>query len=91
MDKRQHDLLVIIVTYNAMQWAKRCFDSLLASSVKCDVYVVDNGSTDRTQDYIQKNIQMLCLAKVRKILALDEQITKGLTMPFRMTISMFIY
>lgn len=48
-------LLVIVVTYNAMQWAARCFDSLKASSIENDVYVVDNGSSDGTQDYIKKN------------------------------------
>jgi GT2 family glycosyltransferase len=48
-------LLVIIVTYNAMQWAKRCFDSLKASKIANDVFVVDNGSSDGTQDYIKNN------------------------------------
>lgn len=46
-------ILVIIVTYNAMQWAERCFYSLRKSTVKSDVFVVDNGSTDGTQAYIQ--------------------------------------
>ena len=48
-------ILVIVVTYNAMQWAERCFDSLRKSSVKPDVYVVDNGSNDGTQAYIQEH------------------------------------
>lgn len=48
-------LLVIIVTYNAMQWAKRCFDSLHTPTILTDVFVVDNGSTDGTQAYIQEN------------------------------------
>lgn len=48
-------ILVIIVTYNAMQWADRCFDSLRKSTVKPDVFVVDNGSTDGTQAYIQEH------------------------------------
>lgn len=49
------DLLVVVVTYNAMKWAERCFSSLKTSSVPVDVFVVDNGSTDGTQDYILKN------------------------------------
>lgn len=48
-------LLVVIVTYNAMQWAERCFDSMRKSTIKPDVFVVDNGSTDGTQEYIQQN------------------------------------
>ncbi len=78
MDKRQHDLLVIIVTYNAMQWAKRCFDSLLASSVKCDVYVVDNGSTDRTQDYIQKEYPDVMFSQSEENLGFGRANNKGL-------------
>ena len=38
-----------------MQWAERCFDSLRKSSMKPDVYVVDNGSSDGTQAYIQEH------------------------------------
>ena len=46
-------ILFIIVTYNAMQWVERCFDSLKKSIVKLDVFVVDNGSTDGTQAFIK--------------------------------------
>ena len=46
-------LLVIIVTYNAMHWAERCFSCILNSIIKPDVLVVDNGSTDGTQAYIK--------------------------------------
>ena len=49
------NILVVIVTYNAMQWAERCFSSLKSSSLRPDVYVVDNGSTDGTQSYIQEH------------------------------------
>jgi len=42
----------IIVTYNAMKWAERCFTSLRHSSVPVHCIVVDNGSTDGTQEYI---------------------------------------
>jgi GT2 family glycosyltransferase len=48
-------LLVIIVTYNAMQWAERCFHSLKTSTIIPEIFVIDNGSTDGTQDYIKKN------------------------------------
>ncbi len=46
---------IIIVTYNAMKWAEKCFSSLRKSSVPVKTIVVDNGSTDGTQDYIQRN------------------------------------
>lgn len=43
----------IIVTYNAMRWAERCFNSLRQSSVPVRCIVIDNGSTDGTQEYIK--------------------------------------
>ena len=46
-----HKLLVVIVTFNAMRW----MSSLKASSIPVDVFVVDNGSTDGTQQYIQEH------------------------------------
>ena len=48
---------VIIVTYNAMKWAERCFSSLRNSAVPVSVIVVDNGSTDGTQHYVQEHFQ----------------------------------
>lgn len=51
----RNDLLVIVVTYNGMQWIERCLRSVAESSYPADVIVVDNGSTDGTQDYIQNN------------------------------------
>ncbi len=53
-------LLVIIVTYNALRWIERCLCSLEESSVQCDVFILDNGSTDGTREYLashpQKNV-----------------------------------
>lgn len=48
-------ILVVIVTYNAMQWSERCLNSLHKSKVKPDVFVVDNGSSDGTQAYIKEH------------------------------------
>jgi GT2 family glycosyltransferase len=45
----------IIVTYNAMKWAEKCFSSLRKSSIPVQIIVVDNGSTDGTQDYLKGN------------------------------------
>ena len=48
-------LLVIIVTYNAMRWIEQCLASLSASTEPCDVFVVDNGSTDGTLTWLEKH------------------------------------
>ena len=45
-------VLAVVVTYNAMRWADRCFGSLLASSLKPDVLAVDNGSSDGTREHL---------------------------------------
>ncbi|MDH6251923.1 N-acetylglucosaminyl-diphospho-decaprenol L-rhamnosyltransferase [Chryseobacterium sp. H1D6B] len=46
---------IIIVTYNAMKWAEKCFTSLRHSSVSVNCIVIDNGSADGTQEYIKTN------------------------------------
>lgn len=48
-------IFVIIVTYNAMKWAEKCFSSLRKSSFPVQAIVIDNGSKDGTQDYIKNN------------------------------------
>ena len=52
---KSNKILVIIVTYNAMKWAEKCFTSLRNSSVTSDVIVVDNGSTDGSQEFIHEH------------------------------------
>lgn len=49
------NVLVVIVTYNAVNWADKCFRSLRESSVPVSVIVIDNGSSDGTQDFIKKS------------------------------------
>ena len=56
-------ILVIVVTYNAMRWAERCFQSLQASTVVPDVFVVDNGSADGTQAYIKATYPQVLLTE----------------------------
>ena len=48
-------VLVVLVTFNGMKWIERCMDSVVRSSVKADIFIVDNGSTDGTIAYIDRN------------------------------------
>lgn len=48
-------VLVITITYNAMSWAERCLGSVKRSNCPADIYIVDNGSCDGTQEYIRNN------------------------------------
>ena len=48
-------VLVIVVTYNGIKWAGRCFGSIAASEVPLDAIVLDNGSTDGTPEWVRTN------------------------------------
>lgn len=50
----KNNILVIIVAFNSMQWADKCYNSLRASTIPCDIITIDNGSSDGTPDYIRK-------------------------------------
>lgn len=45
-------IFTIIVTYNAMPWIDKCLASLAQSTIKTDVIIVDNLSTDGTEEHI---------------------------------------
>ena len=46
-------ILVVIVTYNALKWVKKCLNSVEKSTIPADVLVIDNGSTDGTLSLIR--------------------------------------
>lgn len=48
-------LLVIVVVYNGMRWLNKCLPSVNNSTVKGDLFIVDNGSTDGSIQYIKDN------------------------------------
>lgn len=49
------EILVIIVTFNGMQWIERCISSVKASTVPADILVIDNASTDGTPQWLQRH------------------------------------
>jgi len=52
----QTKVAIIIVTYNAMPWVEQCFMVLKEIPSNAGVYVIDNGSRDGTQKFIQNNL-----------------------------------
>lgn len=48
MSSAPQKVYVVIVTYNALRWADRCFPSLRASGYPVQTVVVDNNSSDDT-------------------------------------------
>jgi len=57
-------VLSIIITYNGEWHIKKCLDSLLDSSLKSDVLVIDNASTDKTLQHIEEHKADITLRKL---------------------------
>lgn len=49
------NISVIIITFNPKAWLVKCLDSIRTSEVKVDVIIIDNGSTDGSQEIIKNN------------------------------------
>lgn len=47
-------VFAIIVTYNGMEWIEECIQSLLDSTLKTSIIVVDNNSCDNTVSFIKE-------------------------------------
>lgn len=56
-------IAVIIVTYNGIKWIERCLGSLVESHCPSEVFIVDNGSTDGTVEFIENNYSSYHLIK----------------------------
>lgn len=75
---RDLKVLAIIITYNAMKWVDRCFSSLMSSSIRPDVFVVDNGSTDGTQDYVETHFPDVIFVQSEKNLGFGKANNLGM-------------
>ena len=51
MDKKT---VAVVVTHNRIAMLPRCVEALLCQSVPCDIFVVDNASTDGTGDWLRE-------------------------------------
>ena len=76
-------ILTIVVTFNAMQWVDRCIGSVLASKMHSDIFVIDNGSTDRTADYIAEHYPTALLYRSPKNLKFGKGNNLGLEYAIR--------
>lgn len=56
-------VFTVIVTYNGATWISKCINSLLNSTVKTNIIIVDNASTDNTLELIQPFFSELTLIR----------------------------
>ena len=46
---------IVIINYNGLNLIKKFIPSLISNSLDCNVYVIDNNSSDNSVDYIKNN------------------------------------
>ena len=71
-------VLAIVVTYNGMKWIDRCLGSLFGSTLRPEVFVVDNGSTDGTVAYIRDRFPEVVLHQSDRNLGFGQANNLGL-------------
>lgn len=48
-------VVVIVVTFNGINWIEKCFQSLSNSSIPLQILAIDNASNDKTCQYIKQH------------------------------------
>ena len=71
------NILVVIVTFNASKWVKKCLGSVEDSSLPADVLVIDNGSTDDTLPLIRKHVPQVRIIEAGENLGFGAANNKG--------------
>jgi GT2 family glycosyltransferase len=77
LNKRIH---VIVITYNGKAWIRKCFGSLLNSTVPLEIYAIDNGSSDGTASLIKENFPAVHLIETGTNLGFGKANNIGLKM-----------
>ncbi|RKS21825.1 GT2 family glycosyltransferase [Flavobacterium endophyticum] len=73
-----HKIYVIIVTYNAMRWIEKCVNSVLDSSSKATLVIVDNNSSDATVETIKNKYPQAILVENKENLGFGKANNIGL-------------
>lgn len=69
-------ILVIIISFNGRKWLDRCIGSVLDAGVDC--FVVDNGSTDGSIEYLRSNYPTVTLIESGRNLGFGQANNIGL-------------
>ena len=74
---------IIIITYNAMRWVDKCLSPLQEVPANAKVYIIDNGSTDGTQDFIKTNFKSFNFYQSKKNLGFGKANNLGFEMALK--------
>jgi len=69
---------IIIVTYNGIKWLDRSIGNLKGQPLISSIIIIDNGSTDGTIEYIQKELGFVKLIKNSKNYGFGHSNNQGL-------------
>lgn len=70
-------VLVIVVTFNGMNWLDRCLGSVRSSETPSDLYVVDNASSDGSADFVEREYPEAVLVRNSENLGFTEANNMG--------------
>ncbi|WP_238586945.1 glycosyltransferase family 2 protein [Chryseobacterium sp. Leaf405] len=76
-------IYIIIITYNAMKWAEKCFTSVRHSSIPLHCIVIDNGSTDGAQEYIKTHFPEVDFVRSEKNLGFGKANNIGIEKAYK--------
>ena len=71
-------VLVIIVSWNAKKWIRKCLNSVEGSSLPADVLLIDNGSTDGTLTLVRKEFPAVRILELEDNLGFGAANNRGL-------------
>ncbi|NLZ20049.1 MAG: glycosyltransferase family 2 protein [Bacteroidales bacterium] len=74
------DVLVVIVTYNALKWVGKCLRSVERSTYPADVVLIDNGSTDGTLPLVRTDFPQVRIIETGENLGFGAANNIGLRM-----------
>ncbi|HEX5152064.1 MAG TPA: glycosyltransferase family 2 protein [Parafilimonas sp.] len=70
---------VVIVTFNGMKWIEKCLNSVTSSQLKCEIVVVDNGSSDGSKKFIRENFREVYFIQSEKNIGFGAANNIGIT------------
>jgi GT2 family glycosyltransferase len=66
MSQQNVKVIAIVVTYNGESWIRACLNSLISCSMAVEIIVIDNGSTDQTNEIIYNEFSQVKLIKSKE-------------------------